>query len=89
LILAAPRGRQLSHKLCGLIKDQHEAQLRERFQALVVQGQSELLDEGIEVDAITTEFSLDLLIDTVATSYVAAGWTASRNRSGCVFLDRY
>ena len=188
-MLAAPRGRQLSHTLCGLIKDQHEAQLAERFQALVVQGQSELLDEGIDVDAITTEFSLDLryfgqsytlnipfhglkqaaadfnrlhqqrfghmldsdvelvnlrvalsasgsdlslqsgdhkavssepieqavmagferpvpvwrrddlgceaaypgpllVIDAVATSYVAAGWTASRHRSGCLFLDR-
>jgi len=188
-MLAAPRGRQLSHTLCGLIKDQYEAQLAERFQALVVQGQSELLDEGIDVDAITTEFSLDLryfgqsytlnipfhglkqaaadfnrlhqqrfghmldsdvelvnlrvalsasgsdlslqsgdhqavsgepieqavmagferpvpvwrrddlgceavypgpllIIDAVATSYVAAGWTASRHRSGCLFLDR-
>jgi N-methylhydantoinase A len=188
-MLAAPRGRQLSHTLCGLIKDQHEAQLRERFQALVAQGQSELLDEGIAVDAISTEFSLDLryygqsytlnvpfhdlkqaeadfhrvhqqrfghkldsdvelanlcvalsasgsdlslqacdhqkashspieravlagferpvavwrrddlqceavypgpllIIDTVATSYVAAGWTAYRHRSGCLFLDR-
>jgi len=188
-MLAAPRGRQLSHTLCGLLKDQHEAQLAERFQALVVQGRSELLDEGIDVDAITTEFSLDLryfgqsytlnipfhglkqaaadfnrlhqqrfghmldsdvelvnlrvalsasgsdlslqsgdhkavssepieqavmagferpvpvwrrddlgceaaypgpllVIDAVATSYVAAGWTASRHRSGCLFLDR-
>jgi len=188
-MLAAPRGRQLSHTLCGLLKDQHAAQLAERFQALVVQGRSELLDEGIDVDAITTEFSLDLryfgqsytlnipfhglkqaaadfnrlhqqrfghmldsdvelvnlrvalsasgsdlslqsgdhkavssepieqavmagferpvpvwrrddlgceaaypgpllVIDAVATSYVAAGWTASRHRSGCLFLDR-
>jgi len=188
-MLAAPRGRQLSHTLCGLIKDQHEAQIAERFQVLVVQGQSELLDEGIDVDAITTEFSLDLryfgqsytlnipfhglkqaaadfnrlhqqrfghmldsdvelvnlrvalsasgsdlslqsgdhqavssepielavmagferpvpvwrrddlgceaaypgpllIIDAVATSYVAAGWTASRHQSGCLFLDR-
>jgi N-methylhydantoinase A len=29
-----------------------------------------------------------LIIDTVATSYVAAGWTASVHRSGCLFLDR-
>jgi N-methylhydantoinase A len=29
-----------------------------------------------------------LIIDTVATSYVAAGWTASRHRSGCLLLDR-
>ena len=188
-MLAAPRGRQLSHTQCGLIEDQHEAQLRERFQALVVRGQSELLDEGVEIDAITTEFSLDLryfgqsytlnipfhdlkqaaaefnrrhqqrfghtldsdvelvnlrvalsaagsdlslqagdrdaapghpieqvmlagyeqpvavwqrddlrrgalypgpllIIDTVATSYVAAGWAASLHRSGCLFLDR-
>ena len=188
-MLAAPRGRQLSHTLCGLIKDQHEAQLRERFQALVVQGQSELLDEGVQPDDIRAEFALDLryygqsytlnipfhdlkqaaadfarlhlqrfghtldsdvelvnlrvalsasgsdlylragdsqagsrgpieaavlagcerpvpvwrrddlqwetvyrgpllIIDTVATSYVAAGWTASRHRSGCLFIDR-
>ena len=189
-MLAAPRGRQLSHTLRGLIKDQHEAQLAERFQALVVRGQSELLDEGIEVDAIRAEFSLDLryygqsytlnipfhdlkqaaadfnhmhqqrfghkldsdvelvnlrvalsasgsdlslqacdhqaasrypieqavvagferpvpvwrrddlecealypgpllIIDTVATSFVAESWTASRHRSGCLLLDRY
>jgi len=188
-MLAAPRGRQLSHTLCGLIKDQHEAQLRERFQVLVMRGRSELLEEGIEIDAITTEFSLDLryfgqsytlnipfhdlkqaaadfnrlhqqrfghkldsdvelvnlrvalsasgsdlslqacdhkavsrdpieqavlagferpvavwrrddldyeavypgpllIIDTVATSYVAADWTVSLHRSGCLFLDR-
>lgn len=188
-MLAAPRGRQLSHTLCGLLKDQHEAQLGERFQALVVRGQSELFEEGIEVDAIRTEFSLDLryygqsytlnipfhglkraaadfnrvhqqrfghmldsdvelvnlrvalstsgsdlslqacdhqaasrhpieqavlagferpvpvwrrddlefeaaypgpllIIDTVATSYVAEGWTAFRHRSGCLLLDR-
>lgn len=188
-MLAAPRGRQLAHTQCGLIEDQHETQLRERFQALVVRGRSELLDEGVEIDAVTTEFSLDLryfgqsytlnvpfhdlkqavadfnrmhqqrfghtldsdvelvnlrvalsaagsdlslqaddrhaaprhpieqvvlagyeqpvavwqrddlqrgaiypgpllVIDTVATSYVAAGWTASLHRSGCLFLDR-
>ena len=189
-MLAAPRGRQLSHTLRGLIKDQHEKQLGERFQALVLRGQSELLDEGIEVGAIKTEFSVDLryfgqsytlnipfhdlkqaaadfnrlhqqrfghrldsdvelvnlrvalsasgsdlalqdcehqavssepieqavvagserpapvwrredleceviypgpllIIDTVATSYLAAGWAASRHRSGCLILDRY
>ncbi len=188
-MLAAPRGRQLSHTLCGLIKDQHEAQLRERFQVLVMRGRSELLEEGIQIDAITTEFSLDLryfgqsytlnipfhdlkqaaadfnrlhqqrfghkldsdaelvnlrvalsasgsdlslqacehkaasrdpieqavlagferpvavwrrddleceavypgpllIIDTVATSYVAADWKVSLHRSGCLFLDR-
>ena len=188
-MLAAPRGRQLSHTQRGLIKDQHEAQLRKRFQALVLRGQSELLDEGIGRDAIRTAFSLDLryfgqsytlnipfhdlkqaaadfdhlhqqrfghkldsdvelvnlrvalsasgsdfplqagdrkpasrhpieqavlagfdrpvavwqrddleceavypgpllIIDTVATSYVAAGWTASRHHSGCLILDR-
>jgi N-methylhydantoinase A len=188
-MLAAPRGRQLSHTLCGLIKDQHEAQLRERFQVLVMRGRSELLEEGIEIDVIATEFSLDLryfgqsytlnipfhdlkqaaadfnrlhqqrfghklnsdvelvnlrvalsasgsdlslqacdhqaasrdpieqavlagferpvavwrrddleceavypgpllIIDTVATSYVAADWIVSLHRSGCLFLDR-
>ena len=188
-MLAAPRGRQLSHTLRGLIKDQRDAQLRERFQELVVQGQSELLDEGVEADDIRTEFGLDLryygqsytlnipfhnlkqaaeefsrvhqqrfghtlasdvelvnlrvalsargsdlslqasdphtashkpieeavlsgcerpvpvwrrndlrgetaypgpllIIDTVATSYVAAGWSASRHRSGCLLIDR-
>jgi N-methylhydantoinase A len=59
-MLAAPRGRQLSHTLCRLIKDQREAQLSERFEALVLQGRSELLEEGIEPEAIESEFSLDL-----------------------------
>ncbi len=59
-MLAAPRGRQLSHTLCGLMREQREALLRERFESLVAQGQAELLGEGVEADDIRTEFSLDL-----------------------------
>ncbi len=59
-MLAAPRGRQLSHSLCGLMRDQHESQLRERFEALVARGRSELLKEGVERDDIETAFSMDL-----------------------------
>jgi len=59
-MLAAPRGRQLSHTLICLLGEQRDEHLRERFQSLQEQGQSELKAEGIEPADINSEFSLDV-----------------------------
>ncbi len=59
-MLAAPRGRQLSHTVPGLIEQQSHAQLNSRLHALAAQGRAELMEEGVEAAAITTGFSLDM-----------------------------
>ncbi len=59
-MLAAPRGRQLSHTLNRPLAEQRDAQLRERFQSLEEQGQSELQAEGITRTDTRSECSLDL-----------------------------
>jgi N-methylhydantoinase A len=59
-MLAAPRGRQLSHTLNCLLTEQRDKRLGERFQNLEKQGQSELQTEGIEAADIRSTFSLDL-----------------------------
>jgi len=59
-MLAAPRGRQLSHTVRGLLQEQNEAELVERFRALSAQGRSELMEEGIVADTIETACSVDL-----------------------------
>lgn len=59
-MLAAPRGRQLSHTLCTPLLEQDDATLREHLQRLVRQGRDELLAEGLAVDAIEAAYSLDL-----------------------------
>jgi N-methylhydantoinase A len=59
-MLAAPRGRQLSHTLCRPLLQQDDAGLHARLQALAEQGRAELLAEGVGADAVQTAFSLDL-----------------------------
>jgi N-methylhydantoinase A len=59
-MLAAPRGRQLSHTVPGLIEQHSDAQLISRLHALAAQGRAELIEEGVEAAAITTSFSLDV-----------------------------
>jgi N-methylhydantoinase A len=59
-MLAAPRGRQLSHTVRGLLREQSETGLGELFRALHRQGVSELLEEGIEETLIEAGYSLDL-----------------------------
>jgi len=59
-MLAAPRGRQLSHTLClpaAMLADEDVAR---HMQTLVEQGCEELLAEGVDGDDIRTDFSLDL-----------------------------
>jgi N-methylhydantoinase A len=59
-MLAAPRGRQLSHTLNCLLTEQRDKRLREHFQSLEEQGQSELQAEDISLADIRSAFSLDL-----------------------------
>ena len=59
-MLAAPRGRQLSHTLCMPLLRQDDVGLRASLQALGDQGCNELLAEGIERAAVQSTFSLDL-----------------------------
>jgi N-methylhydantoinase A len=59
-MLAAPRGRQLSHTLCLPLQDQDDTGLRARLQALTGQGRSELLAEGVPAENIRALYSLDL-----------------------------
>jgi len=59
-MLAAPKGRQLSHSFCAPLLQQDDAGLRGRLDALVEQGRGELLAEGVAVQAIEAACSLDL-----------------------------
>ncbi len=59
-MLAAPRGRQLSHTLVCLLGEQGDEHLRARFQSLQGQGQSELQAEGLKPADIKSEYSLDV-----------------------------
>ena len=59
-MLAAPKGRQLSHSFCAPLLQQDDAGLRGRLDALVEQGRGELLAEGVAAQAIEAVYSLDL-----------------------------
>ncbi|MEE9421750.1 MAG: hydantoinase/oxoprolinase family protein [Gammaproteobacteria bacterium] len=59
-MLAAPRGRQLSHAVRALLAEQDEASLQERFVDLMVTGKQDLLKEGVAVEDIETEYRMDL-----------------------------
>ena len=59
-MLAAPRGRQLSHSVPGLLEHYGDAELRGRLDGLAAQGRAELIEEGVEAAAIASAFSLDL-----------------------------
>ena len=59
-MLAAARTRQLSRTVTGVLEDFSDDALLEHLQTLAVAGTDELLAEGIEASAISTDFSLDL-----------------------------
>jgi len=59
-MLVAPRGRQLSHSVNGLLREQRAAGLQQRFAALAARGRAELIEEGVQEDAIQEACSLDL-----------------------------
>jgi len=59
-MLAAPRSRQLSRTLTGVLADFSEAAVTQQLQTLAASGTGELLAEGIAAADIETDFSLDL-----------------------------
>ncbi|NNG12403.1 MAG: hydantoinase/oxoprolinase family protein [Halobacteria archaeon] len=59
-MLAAPRGRELSHTLCLPVADLADEGVERHLRALVEKGRGELLAEGVEGDSIGTDSSLDL-----------------------------
>jgi N-methylhydantoinase A len=59
-MLAAPKGRQLSHTLCVPLLEQTDTGLRTRFAGLAARGRNELLAEGVSAQRIEAAFSLDL-----------------------------
>ena len=58
-MLVAPRGRQMSRTLNGLLEGCDEADLLAAFQRLADQGLEELREEGVPSDAVDCSFSLD------------------------------
>jgi N-methylhydantoinase A len=59
-MLAAPRGRQLSHTLCLPVANLTDEDVGRYLRTLVEKGREELLTEGVDGNAIRTDFSLDL-----------------------------
>jgi len=59
-MLVAPRGRQMSHTLRGLLEERGDADLRAALQRLAAQGLAELAEEGVPEDAVSCDYSLDL-----------------------------
>jgi len=59
-MLAAPRGRQLSHTVPGLLEHYGDAELQVRLEELAAQGRADLVEEGVAADAIVTAFGLDM-----------------------------
>jgi len=59
-MLAAPRGRQLSKTVTGLLQGFDEQGLERHFVELIEQGERALLAEGVAEDSITLQRSVDL-----------------------------
>jgi N-methylhydantoinase A len=59
-MLAAPRARQLSHTLTGLLDGFDADELQRQLQELADQGAAALVAEGVGAQDISCEFSLDL-----------------------------
>ena len=59
-MLVAPRSRQVSRTLTGVLADFTEIALVHELQALAASGTQELIAEGVAADDIETVFSLDL-----------------------------
>lgn len=59
-MLAAPRGRQLSHTVRALLAQQRDEELAERLRQLAAEGCAALQIEGVDAGQITREASMDL-----------------------------
>ncbi|NOR50991.1 MAG: hydantoinase/oxoprolinase family protein [Gammaproteobacteria bacterium] len=59
-MLMAPRGRQLSHALHGLLSEMSIEVIKEKFTLLGTEGGEELLQEGLAANELSTTTHLDL-----------------------------
>ncbi len=59
-MLAAPRARQLSRTLSGMLDEFDDAALLEQFEALAAKGRADLAAEGLADTDVTADYSLDL-----------------------------
>ena len=59
-MLAAPRGRELSHTVRGLLSGQQEDSLQEQFDRLSATGITELQEEGVDPRGVEVTCSADL-----------------------------
>jgi len=59
-MLTAPHARQLSRTCSGVLQDISPATLARHFSALQAEGSAALVREGVAMEAITTNYSLDL-----------------------------
>ncbi len=59
-MLVAPRERRLSQTRISLLADMDEQELRAEFEGLIQQGQTALIDEGVAINTIEIQRSLDL-----------------------------
>jgi len=79
-MLTAPRGRQLSRTVNGLLRDFESARLEAEFQALAKQAYAALKEEGVARQSMQTERSLDLRYQgqsyTLNVSWQGIGVTA-------------
>lgn len=59
-MLVAPRARQLSHSLAALLEQIDFTQIDNALSALIEQGRAALQQEGVKLDDISTQASVDL-----------------------------
>ncbi len=59
-MLAAPRSRELSRSLLGVLSEVPMQQIERGFATMVKQGQAELMAEGVSSDDITINYLVDL-----------------------------
>ncbi|HAI96005.1 MAG: hydantoinase [Cycloclasticus sp.] len=69
-MLAAPRSRELSRSLLGVLTSIPVEQIEQGFLSMVEQGQAELMAEGVMLNDITVNYSVDLRY--VGQSYTLA-----------------
>jgi N-methylhydantoinase A len=59
-MLAAPRSRQFSHTLTGLLETIEAQTMESLYQKMAAEGENALIEEGVAADKIVLERSLDL-----------------------------
>ncbi|GAB6040800.1 hydantoinase/oxoprolinase family protein [Endothiovibrio diazotrophicus] len=59
-MLAAPKARRLSRSVTALLADLSAEQVRNHFDEMILQGEQEMLAEGVPFEAVTVERGADL-----------------------------